>query len=147
MADPVSLSGTAVGVIALGITVCQGLYKYYAPLKARNGDIQAALDRLEGLGKTLEILKARLPEAQSVSQDIITDVESKILSCKESIEELDEYLKKCRMSHPPADWMDKVRAQRYKFMYPFRQGTLQDLGQRLCHLQGNLDTAIMLLPM
>lgn len=127
MADPISGSGTAIGVVALGITVCQGLIKYYAPLKARDSDIQAALDHLEGIQETLGILQAKLPETSTASQTTIDNVEKKILSCQKGIENLNEYLEKCRATKPAVDWTDKMRAQKQKLLYPFRQNTLQDL--------------------
>jgi hypothetical protein len=33
MADPFSGAGGAVGVVSLGLTVCQGLLAYYGPFK------------------------------------------------------------------------------------------------------------------
>jgi hypothetical protein len=40
MGDPFSVAGSAVGVISLGLTVCQGLLTYYGQFKAYDEEIR-----------------------------------------------------------------------------------------------------------
>ncbi len=53
MTDPLSIGGSAVGIVALGITVCQGLFHYYSSCRDRSADVKALVSSLDGLIRTL----------------------------------------------------------------------------------------------
>lgn len=139
MADPTSAAGFAVGVISLGIQVCQGLVSYYADWKSRDDDIDRILDKLRGLGETLENLKSEILKLQDSNAKEIKDVNTKILSCDAGIHRLQTVLNKC-CSSPSAN---SVHNFFQKTIYPFKKATLQELDASVKDLQGNLDTGLL----
>lgn len=80
MADLASLAGTAVGVISLGIQVCQGLVSYYKNWKSFDDDIAHLYAKIDGLRITLENLEHTLPKLRHLNANIMIDVEEKIVS-------------------------------------------------------------------
>ena len=139
MADPTSAAGFAVGVISLGIQVSQGLVSYYADWKSRDDDIDRILDKLRGLGKTLENLKQEILKLQDSNAKEVEDVNKKILSCDAGIHRLQTVLNKCSSS-PSAN---SIHAFFQKTLYPFKKATLQELDASVKDLQGNLDTGLL----
>lgn len=142
MADPFSIAGSSVGIVSLGLTVCQGLVKYWSQWKSRESDVDAAIDQVQKLERTLELLQTRLSHLPSSCQNIVTGVENNIASCGEGIRKLFEYLSKCDHVKTQVNWKDKMRAQKQKALYPFRREDLQDLKQTLRDVQQNLAMAL-----
>lgn len=60
MSDPISLAGTAIGVVSLGLSVCQGLISYYSTFRDCPRDAANMLEKLEGLKDVLEVLEGVL---------------------------------------------------------------------------------------
>ena len=69
MADP----GTAIGIISLGIQVCQGLTSYYSVYKSFHDHVNHANLRLGDLQATLEILQQLLPRLDPSSSSTVTN--------------------------------------------------------------------------
>ncbi|KAK1654620.1 hypothetical protein BDP81DRAFT_86005 [Colletotrichum phormii] len=56
MADPLSIAGSAVGIISLGIQVAQSLYQFYSTAKGQHSDVARTLRKLQDLQSLLERL-------------------------------------------------------------------------------------------
>lgn len=54
MGDPLSVAGSVVGLISLGIQVSQSLISFYTAYKDQNSDISKTIRRLENLQDTLD---------------------------------------------------------------------------------------------
>ncbi|KAL9122532.1 MAG: hypothetical protein Q9187_000914 [Circinaria calcarea] len=145
MADPVSAAGTAVGVVSVGIQVCQGLLSYYAAWKSYSGDITHLYSKIDGFKSTLENLETTLqtlsPQSTSATQNVI----EKIASCQNAIEKLREILGKCRSINVPQGIRGKVKMHGENALYPLRKGILQGLKTTIADLQDNLDSALQTL--
>jgi hypothetical protein len=139
MADPLSAAGFSVGVISLGIQVCQGLVSYYADWKSRDDDTDRTLDKLRGLGKTLDNLRQEILKLQGSNAKEVEDVNRKILSCEDGVHRLQAVLYKCCCS-PSAN---SVHTFFQKTLYPFKKATLQELNASVRDLQSNLDTGLL----
>ncbi len=144
MADPVSVAGTAVGVVSLGLTVCHGLIKYYSAFKSRETSVEATLTYVEGLASTLGLLNSRLRNVPPGFADIIKDFEGKVTACGSRIAKLEAYLTKIQEHEAEENWKDKLRAQKSKLLYPFRQDSLEELTQLVRDTQNSVDTALSL---
>jgi hypothetical protein len=66
MTDPFSVTESAVGVISLGLTVCQGLITYYGNFKAFHEQIDVT-DQMAGLESVLKVLRHVLMNASVLS--------------------------------------------------------------------------------
>ena len=145
MGDPFSAAGTAVGIISLGIQVCQGLVSYYDKWKSFDDDIAQIQDRLNGLKQTLENLERNIvPKFRSSNAREVEDVDKKILSCCSGIHKLRVILAQCQSSAPTSNTVHR-KAYRLlqKTFYPFKRTTLLELSTILSNLQENLHTSML----
>ncbi|KAL4948589.1 hypothetical protein BDW69DRAFT_90641 [Aspergillus filifer] len=148
MSDPFSVSAGVVGVVSLGLTVCQGLIAYYGPWKGYDDEIAKFTTRLEGLQSTLKVLGGFVSPEQELDlpSDQYRDLVSLQLdSCQKSCGELDELLQKCRSNDTSPfvrkhDWLRLKRA-----LYPFNKDSLVTVSHTVSGLQDNLQLSLQLL--
>ncbi|KAH6884132.1 hypothetical protein B0T10DRAFT_518181, partial [Thelonectria olida] len=146
MIDPLSVAGSAVGVISLGITVAQGLFDYYAAFQGQKSDVAHTTKKLSRLLELLESLRQQLERRQSQADDrgILTSMESCMEDCKELIRDLEVELDKFNQA-PHQGTMAGLRAAGRRIAYPFRQSTLQKLDEDVDDFISCLSLAMQLL--
>lgn len=139
MGDPVSLTGTAVGIVSLGLTVCQGLVSYYNDFRAFSEDTRNVLEKLEDLKDVLEVLEDVLQSHDDLRKDDAATRTAKrnIVTCKGSLEKLEEVMNKCKAT-PGGQKRDYIT----RALYPFRRSTIRSLVKHVESLQSNLDTSM-----
>lgn len=142
MADPASIIGTAVGVISLGIQVCQGLVSYYEKWKSLDDDIAHLHASIDGLRITLENLKNILPKFKNSNATIVADVEKKILLSINGIRKMEEVLNKCYSSVSANIAQQRGYRLVQKTFYPFKKATLQELNSYVTNLEHGLKTSL-----
>lgn len=144
MADGFSIAGSAVGVISLAITTCQGVLSYYNSWDNQDQKISDATGNIERLRSSLSALEEILPRISS-SSAIAAHVEQCVLSCKEGTSRLERFLEKCHKNPAPLSLIDKFRDCRQKAIFPFRQSSLDSLKEIVRDLEHNLSTALQVL--
>ena len=142
MADPASIVGNAVGVISLGIQVCQGLVSYYHKWKPYDDDIAHLHTRIDGLRIPLKNLKHSLSKLSNSNAIILADVEMKISSSIKGIRKLEEFRNKCHSSVSANTVQQKEFELVHKTYYPFKKATLQELKNNVIDLELNLQTSL-----
>ncbi|KAL9130116.1 MAG: hypothetical protein Q9175_007111 [Cornicularia normoerica] len=144
MADPFSVIGSAVGVVSLAITTCQGVLSYYNSWDTQDQNISDAKGEIERLRNSFSALEEILPKVSS-SSAIATQVEQCVLSCKEGTGRLEQFLGKCLKNPAPLSLIDKLRVCRQRAIFPFRQSSLDSLKITVRDLEGSLGTALQIL--
>jgi ankyrin repeat domain-containing protein 50 len=141
MGDPLSVAGTAVGIVSLGLQVCQSLVSYYQSVKDQSKDISTTLQSLERLTKTLENFEATVNRRRFTKQQssLVTDIEQHIYACEDAIEELDQELGK--FITPGSGVRHMIKSTTRKATYPFKQGTLMKLRENVQDVLDNLALA------
>lgn len=139
MGDPVSLTGTAVGIVSLGLTVCQGLVSYYNDFRAFSEDTRNVLEKLEDLKDVLEVLEDVLQSHDDLRKDDAATRTAKrnIVTCKSGLEKLEAIMNRCKAT-PGGQKRDYIT----KALYPFRRSTIRSLVEHVESLQSNLDTSM-----
>lgn len=112
MADPFSITGSAVGVISLGLTVFSGLLQYYGDWKDSEKDIAATYTSIEGLTKAFMLIKDTL-EGQSFRRDMVAGVTESLSSCSAGVKRLETKVAKIRRATPDKPG-EKLRAHARK---------------------------------
>lgn len=144
MADPFSIAGSAVGVTSLGLTVCQGLIRYYTAYSAYDDDIAETVElirRLEGLFVLLRDVLQGLPPGQAL---LVAQVQSCMQSSKDRIKDLNTHLDKCRATSPPGG-SGKLQQSLRRGLFPFRKPVLNALRDNVESLHSNLMLAVEIL--
>ncbi|KAI9879865.1 MAG: hypothetical protein M1830_006717 [Pleopsidium flavum] len=143
MSDPISVAGTAVGVISLGLTVCQGLLQYYSSWKEAQKDVAAMFSSLEGLTRTLQMIELTIQD-RKFDRKIVERVTESIASCDTGVKSLDKKLTKVKALK--VDGLEaRLRAQVRRALYPFKESTLMKLRETISDLRDNLSLAINIL--
>ncbi|KAK2064754.1 hypothetical protein LY76DRAFT_24658 [Colletotrichum caudatum] len=146
MSDPLSVAGSVVGIISLGLQVAQSLYNYYAAVNAQYSDVTYTARKLESLLEMLNCIQTHL-DGRKIKVDgtrVLKNIESAVEQCEECIQELQEESRK--FERVPVDGIrTAIRAIGRQIAYPFRQSTLQKLDEDIDELVTHLSLALQLL--
>ena len=143
MADPLTITGTTVGVISLGIQVTQSLVNFYDSYKGQDLELLHMREGLEGLLDIFRCLDDTLSDRkfQAGEGSLVENIERSIRNCDELIQELqDECLKVKETSSKGIVAPVKVAGRRAT--YPFRQSTLKKLDEEIGEIRANLSFAM-----
>lgn len=143
MGDPISVTGTVVGVISLGIQVSQSLVNFYNSYKGQNSDLAHTTDKLNSLLEILQSLKKTLTDRKFLAdeQDLVKNIGASIQNCDDLIHELqDEFRKFNKTSSKEPIATIKIAGRR--LTYPFRQSTLQKLHEDIEDIRANISSAL-----
>ncbi|KAK3989395.1 hypothetical protein QBC44DRAFT_327682 [Cladorrhinum sp. PSN332] len=144
MSDPLSIAGTAVGVVSLGIRVCHGLFNSIRTVRGRHGDIkdgiievQALLDVFESLNDMLPDFKKQDPETSALLLACLQKNEAKLLSLKQVLDDLNG-------SGISSGFKGKIKDTGRALMYPFRQEDLRLVQSAASRLLQSLQLGLQL---
>ncbi|KAF5635118.1 uncharacterized protein FTJAE_6501 [Fusarium tjaetaba] len=138
MSDPLSVAGSAVGIISLGIQVCQGLISYLQSFKSQDQDIQESLSDVQSVISILYSLKDILPKVEERSSGTPA-IRRCLAESEEKLREFQQFSLKLRGTHSPEhNVLRRMDNARLALLYPFREGKLKSLCQSLKGLLQNL---------
>ncbi|KAL4996587.1 hypothetical protein BDV10DRAFT_108566 [Aspergillus recurvatus] len=148
MVDAFTVTTGAVGVISLGLSVCQGLLAYYGPFKTFHeqiSDIESRITALEGILKVLQrvVNEGFAQFGHSTAQSTAVALDS-IWSCQDRLNRLQIILQKCTQTNG-FNICAGVSRQVNRLLYPFRRETLMALMESLDWLQSTLNTSLQML--
>lgn len=89
------VAGSAVGIVSLGIQVCQGLLSYYDSWKNYELDTVNARESIDDLSRTLSLLKGSL-NAENLKAERTDRVRRCLEACVDGINKLSSKLQKLR---------------------------------------------------
>ena len=145
MAEVFGVAGSAVGVISLGIQVCQGLLTYYDSWKACHQDIENTSKSIASLTVTLEHI-LNVVEKRTIQDESIEQHVSNILAqCSKGIKALSEELNRFENYPESADIRAKIRSHLRRLYYPFKEGTLAKLRGSVQDIRDDLVPALEVL--
>jgi ankyrin repeat domain-containing protein 50 len=146
MADPLSVAGSAVGVISLGIQVAQSLFDYYSAFKSQYTDVADITKKLDSLLEILGTLQNHVKNRRfrADEQDLLRKIEVLINECEECIEELQEVANKFAQC-PISTVQSAIQATARRVSYPFRKSTFQKLDEDVSDIIKCLQFALQLL--
>jgi hypothetical protein len=143
MADPVSAAGTAIGVVSLGLSLCQGLTYYLHALRCRRVEIESTSRQVDCLRSAFVVIKEALPKLSSDHQSAREVIERCLLSCEDEIKRLAETLNELKKDQPTsASLNQKLQVQAGKLSYPFNQRNLRRLEDSVQKVKSILSTAL-----
>jgi len=143
MADPFSLTANAVGVISLGITICQGLISYCQAFAGQYGDVRLAVQDLRGLENSLTFLRGTLTLMALHRPDLFNLVTPYIDKLKSRIDNLQPILSKLGKNvSGQGSFKDKVKLATQRTLYPFKKGMIHELRNTVRQAQDNLTLAL-----
>ncbi len=146
MADPVSILGTASGVVSLGIQVWAGLNTYLEAVKDRRRDLDSAYRELQSLRAALDVIQAAIPRLQTRYPTPTSTVTKCLGSCQTELQALQEVLVGLQDSAtPPSDLKGKIKEGKKKLSYPFHRPSVERVQTRLARANAAFQTALQVL--
>ncbi|RYP18310.1 hypothetical protein DL765_004030 [Monosporascus sp. GIB2] len=145
-ADPLSVAGSVVGIISLGLQVTQYLFDYYTAVKHQHSSVAHTTQRLERLLGILQSLRHQVDGRtyRADEQRLLCNIGSSVQQCEECIRELEDEVNKFKQKS--ADSVQAaVRITARRVAYPFRQSTLQKLDEDIDEIVAHLSLALQLL--
>lgn len=133
-------AGSSIGIICLGIHVCQGLVQYYGSWRDSRKDIATMCKSVDNLTDTLKALKKNI-DGKSLAGDVIKNVQSSIVACTSGIQELQDELAKVQ-EVKGSNVLSKVHEHGRRLVYPFRESTLLKLREIVSDIRGSLGLAM-----
>ncbi|KAK4870013.1 hypothetical protein LT330_005737 [Penicillium expansum] len=140
MAD---LAGTAVGIISLGLQLCQGIVSYSEAWRGYDEEIQNTNNKAKALRTLLKTLRDTIEDLQETRPEVAADLEEKAMSMHSSIEKLRKIVERFKPARSEA-FPEKVRAQLKKSVYYFQRDSLQDMQNHLDQIQNVLQTSLLI---
>ncbi|KAK5690618.1 hypothetical protein LTR97_012174 [Elasticomyces elasticus] len=131
--------GGVVGVLSLGIQVCQNLTWYYGSWKDCPKDVTATLSSIDSLRRTLDLFTLLCADS-GLHPHTKLRVEDCVRSCTEALRALEDENKKFELEEPASS-----KAMMHKFAYPFRASTLAKLKETVGEVLGQLSLAVQIL--
>jgi len=139
MADPFSLTANAVGVISLGIIVCQGLIDYCQAFAGQYRDVRVVMQDLQDLEKSLTLLRNSLTH----QPDLFNLVQPYIDRLKGRIDDLQPILGKFgKNASGQHAFKDKVKTATQRTLYPFKKEMISEFRDTVRQAQDNLTLAL-----
>lgn len=142
MSDPVSLAGTALGVVSLGLILCQGLTDYLQALECRKADIESTSRQVDCLQSALNVINVALAKFSPDHQNAGHVVEGCLHLCEEEIKRLSDKLNEFKDQSHFNSFNKKLQLQAQKLAYPFKQGNLRRLEDSVVKINRILLTAL-----
>ena len=139
-------AGTIVGVLSLGITVCDGIIKYCRSWKNQDDDVRALIALTGGLKQLLEDLDKRLQPNPAYGPRILQLVKSSIQGCTEHIDSV-VHLSDKYATGRTSGLKGKANDMVHKLKFPFEKKALDELRDIMVAFRGNVNTALQVLTM
>ena len=145
MAEAFGVAGSAVGVISLGIQVCQGLLAYYDSWKGCHQDIENTSKSIASLTETLQLVSRVVKNKKGRGDPVEQQISSIVVRCLTGIEALSKELERFEKYPESADIRSKIKSHLRRLYYPFKESTLAKLRDSVQDVRDDLVPALAVL--
>lgn len=148
MADPLSITGLAAGLISLSLQVCGGITKYVEDFKSRDEDIDLLRRKNETVKLIIQTLQESTTPIQTQHPQQASAVARTLQICEGELKAIDSLVSTLAVDLT-SDLSLKVRAKnsKKKLKYPFDRTKVKELCARLDQAISSLQLALQSLDM
>ncbi|RMZ90991.1 hypothetical protein DV736_g1777, partial [Chaetothyriales sp. CBS 134916] len=141
-----SVAASVAGLLSLGLQSTEYLYKFYTACRDQHQKLALIADKLGGLLKSLQIIDeiVRTRTWRYNDQSIIESIETSIARSENIIHDLQDETAEFKKESIDG-WRNKEALVGLRAAYPFKYGTLQDLGDYVNNFHDNLSLALQAL--
>jgi ankyrin repeat domain-containing protein 50 len=147
MSEAIGALDTAVGVISLGIQVCQGLYRYVDAVRSRDKDLDETAQQVQRLTLILAALAALIPRIASLpnkNSGAIQALESCIKGSHDSVLVLQK-LHQSLERRPSSLAKEKAKEIGRHLAFPFLKSEFASLRENVSSLGANTALALQVI--
>lgn len=139
MGDPLSVAGSAVGIISFGLGVCDTIVKYSRAYRGYDEDFQTIKSKAESFHETLEIVDDAIKYAQKTLPKIAIILSKKVMRIEHLLQRLNDKIKRYG---PDESRESLARKALKKSAYTFRKDDFREVAADLDSMQGDLQAAL-----
>jgi hypothetical protein len=136
-------TGTAVGIISLGIQTCQILHNYYLKYKSHGADIDNVLDQVQALQGALESLHNVKTRFRIEDYDPSSQLQQALKVCQEALNELRAIADKCT-TRQPRTVQARMKNAKKRILWLFQKEVLESLQTTLSRAQYHLSLILQI---
>ncbi|CAG1977275.1 unnamed protein product [Fusarium graminearum] len=140
MGDPLGVAGSTVGIVSLGLQLCQGLITYIQAFKGRKEEIEDSIQEVQRVESLLTNLEKLLPEVNL--RRCKQSLQNNLVSCYKKLQKLQTFLEALDPPHQSTGASRTVLNTTRSLTYPFQQTKLNSFHQSLRTYLGDLKLAI-----
>lgn len=144
MSDPIAIPAGVVGMVSLGIQLCQTLYKYYTNVQEQTRDVQIVSEQIKSLESTFKSLNSvirRIESTPLANVEIITSLNQSVAACQGGLGELQDFV--TDVVDVRGDGLkDKIHGVGKKLAFGFRRGELSELQRKVHALTATVALAV-----
>lgn len=144
MGDPVSVAGTAVGIVSLGIQLCEKLGTYASNVKDAKIKVEQAGADMDMLANYLELLETVVVRLDPNACTEGTRVG--IQACANALDKIKKELQKASIKGNQT-FRQQMQDVKQRLMYHFREGKIEYCKRIVESVQRNLQVALAALQM
>lgn len=141
MAEPVGITGTALGVISLGLQVYGNLKTYVDDFKDRDERIAKVSHNLESLHASLNVIRTALPATENSFNSESAVVAACLDDCEAGLRSLTDFIQ-THDAAPRTNLKEKAREAKKKLKFPFAVPHIEKLASDIDRINGNLRIAV-----
>ncbi|EFQ25987.1 uncharacterized protein GLRG_01131 [Colletotrichum graminicola M1.001] len=147
MAEPVGITGTAAGLVSLGLQLYGEISKYLSAVKGRQKDLERARGHHQNLQMCLGAIANATSSSRGNNAQAYAAVNACILSCKSELRALEALVARLQGPSTPAGCMlsTKLREKGRQYTFPFHRESILKLKRRLESTNVVLQTALQTL--
>ena len=142
MAEPVGITGTAVGIVSLGLQLYGSLKDYVDDVKGRDAYVSETLGNLECLQQSLNSINSIIPNLEREHLSSTQAVATALQRCEAELKALEGEVQKHAPTTTPSDRKGKLKETRKKLAFPFARQELDKLASRIDRLNDLLLVAL-----
>ncbi|KAI1457538.1 hypothetical protein F4805DRAFT_428169 [Annulohypoxylon moriforme] len=147
MADALSVTGAAVGIVSLGIQVCQGLISYYRSIEGRKQELTDGLREVQNLLVVFSSLNGILPQVNQRRPCDFNIIRECLEDSEKTLQELQLRLDNLKSSSTSSKIKNRMKETGRTALYHFVRDKLVSLRQTLHQLLHNLNLALTITSM
>ena len=137
-------TGTVIGVVSLGITLCDGIIQYCRAWKHQDDDVRALRELTTGLKNVLRDVERWLQRQPNFDPAIVSRVSNSLQACHDQISKAVGISAKYATGQTIKK-MGKVKDMIQRLKFPLERNVLGELRDIMVAFRGNVDIALNLL--
>jgi ElaB/YqjD/DUF883 family membrane-anchored ribosome-binding protein len=137
-------ASSVIGIVAFGITICNGVVKYCQGWKSQEKDVSSLNELANGLKQLLENVHNLLQSNPTIAPTISPSLDNAVQACDKHLEALLR-LGGNYATGQTVGLMQKTEAALKKLKYPFERRALLELRDILTQFRGNVQLALDIL--
>lgn len=143
MSDPLSVAGSAVGIISLGIQVCQGLIQYAGAIRGRQQDVNDGMGEVRSLLAVFKSLEQTITRIETDSPENAKSLLEHLLQAEVKLRSLGDALTEVGIPVNISSTIKGKMKETYRAaIYPMKRSKLEAARQNVQSILGILTAAL-----